>query len=187
MIAEPLRRPIASRKTHSVDFRKAEAGDETAIAEVLVLTWQAAYRGMVPDDQLDGLSVPKRTAVWQQIISELDPPAQCAIVALDGPQLLGFVHFCPSRDPNADPEVGEITAIYVHPDHWGEGTGRGLLQHAVESLSEAGFASCTLWVLDGNERARRFYEEAGWVADGLTKQDERDGFTLNEVRYTRPI
>jgi hypothetical protein len=38
-------------------------------------------------------------------------------VAFKDSQLTGFVHSCPSRDIDADPTVGEVTAIYVHPDH----------------------------------------------------------------------
>ena len=78
---------ITSGKTRVVNFRSAEAGDETAIAEVHVLAWQNAYRGIIPDTYLDGLSVPKRTAVWQQIISELDPAARGA--EHNSPQAMG--------------------------------------------------------------------------------------------------
>jgi hypothetical protein len=38
-------------------------------------------------------------------------------------------------------------------------------------------------VLATNERARRFYEAAGWQADGSTKTDASRGFPLVEVRY----
>lgn len=168
-------------------FRSAEPGDEVAIARVHVVTWQVAYRGMIPDAHLDGLSGAKRSENWRQIINELDPPASGAFVALDGPEVVGFAHFCQSRDGDADGSVGEITAIYVHPEHWGEGIGRGLIQLAVDSLVDAGNSSATLWVLAGNARARRFYEDCGWMADGATKQDERVGFTLHEVRYATAL
>jgi hypothetical protein len=42
-----------------------------------------------------------------------------------------------------------------------------------------------LWVLDGNERARRFYESVGFTLEtGPTKMFERDGVSIAEVRYT---
>jgi GNAT superfamily N-acetyltransferase len=170
-----------------VDFRSAAPGDEVGIARVHVLTWQKAYRGMIPDAHLDGLSISKRSENWRVILNELDPRAAGAFVALDGPEVVGFVHFCQSRDGDADTGVGEITAIYVYPEHWGEGIGRGLIQLAIDSLGEAGFSSATLWVLDGNTTTRRFYELGGWKADGATKKDERAGFTLHEVRYARRL
>jgi hypothetical protein len=41
----------------------------------------------------------------------------------------------------------------------------------------------TLWVLDTNERARRFYEARGWRADGTSKSDASRGSPVVEVRY----
>lgn len=76
-----------------------------------------------------------------------------------------------------------MTSIYVRPDAWGSGAGRSLLVAACASLRSGGFGSATLWVLDSNERARRFYEAMGWRADGRGKVDRRGEFELKEVRY----
>lgn len=70
---------------------------------------------------------------------------------------------------------------------WGTGIGRRLMTAALTSLVEAGFTRATLWVLDTNERARRFYEAGSWRPDGGLKRDERRGVLLNEVRYGRPL
>ena len=35
---------------------------------------------------------------------------------------------------------------------------------AVNVLRDAGYAEAILWVLEGNERAQRFYEIGGWQA-----------------------
>ena len=42
-----------------------------------------------------------------------------------------------------------------------------------------------LWGLEGNARAGRFYEIAGWVADGTERTSEVFGVTVREVRYRR--
>src|SRR5690606_41064361 len=70
-----------------------------------------------------------------------------------------------SRD-HPDENVGEVTAIYLRQAHWGRGIGRRLFAAVVDRLREAGFEEAILWVLDTNARARRFYEAAGWEADG---------------------
>jgi RimJ/RimL family protein N-acetyltransferase len=44
-----------------------------------------------------------------------------------------------------------------------------------------------LWVLPGNRRARRFYEAAGWVADGAERSAEVQGVVVPEVRYRRRL
>jgi GNAT superfamily N-acetyltransferase len=57
--------------------------------------------------------------------------------------------------------VDELYAIYVHPQHWGTGVGRALLERAEEELAE----TCDVAVLTcmvENARARRFYERNGW-------------------------
>jgi hypothetical protein len=46
-----------------------------------------------------------------------------------------------------------------------------------------GFASFA----EDNERARRFYESAGWRADGTAVEDTTGGASLNKLRYRRPI
>ncbi len=53
---------------------------------------------------------------------------------------------------------------------------------AITSLRVAGFCRATLWVLDSNTAARRFYEHAGWMADGGVKTDDRGSFARLELR-----
>lgn len=102
--------------------------------------------------------------------------------------VVGFVKVGPTRDEHQDPEcVGEIHALYLLPESWGEGLGRQLLAAAVERLAAAGFEEATLWVLGSNVRARRFYEAGGWFADGASKTDDRKGFRLVEERYRRAL
>ncbi|KRF23226.1 MULTISPECIES: hypothetical protein [unclassified Phycicoccus] len=45
----------------------------------------------------------------------------------------------------------------------------------------------TLWVLDGNQRARRFYEHHGWRSDGAAKVDWCGDVRLDEVRYRHSL
>ncbi len=54
---------------------------------------------------------------------------------------------------------------------------------AVAELVRLGYANAILWVLDTNDRARRFYALAGWEQDGANKTDGSRGFDITEVRY----
>ena len=85
--------------------------------------------------------------------------------------MLGFASLGPSRDEHG---VGELYAIYVDPDEWSRGAGRALIERAEERLAEE-YAEATLWVLEDNPRARRFYEAAGWQPDGARQSVERLG------------
>ena len=54
-------------------------------------------------------------------------------------------------------------------------------------VRDRGHLEAILWVLDDNPRARRFYELAGWAADGTAREIELFGFHLPEVRYTKRL
>ena len=156
------------------------------IAIVHVRSWQAAYRGLIPRDYLDSLKAEQGLPVWGRILGEADWPRKGTFVAEAGGEVVGFASICPARDDDAEAaSAGELAAIYVLPELWGTGLGRELMTSGLSALSDAGFGEATLWVLDTNSRARRFYEAAGWHADGAAKQDGSRGFVLNQVRYGR--
>jgi GNAT superfamily N-acetyltransferase len=169
-------------------IRLATADDAAAIAVVHVCAWQAAYRGLLPQDYLDSLDPERRREGWVDILAASDPPRAGTLVIETGPEIVGFAGVCPSRDDDADPlTVGEIPAIYLLAAHWGTGSGRRLMAAAVAMLGDGGYRAATLWVLDTNERARRFYRAGGWRADGAVKQDVSHGIELTELRYRRAI
>ncbi|MEU4158921.1 GNAT family N-acetyltransferase [Actinoplanes sp. NPDC026670] len=165
--------------------RHAVPGDAVALAKVHVRTWQAAYAGLIPQGYLDSLDPAQREPGWRQWLDGLRPPAAVLVWAEGTAPPVGFVAIQPSRDPGTD--AGEITAIYLLPSHQGTGAGRELMAAAVDHLTTAGFRRATLWVLESNAVARRFYEAAGWVADGASKVDSSRGFPLDEVRYGRTL
>ena len=168
-----------------MQVRRATVDDAAGIAAVHVASWQGAYRGLLPDAVLDSLSVEGRTAVWRRFLAE---EGHVAFVAEDdGGQVIGFVHTMAARDADADPSTGEVTSIYALPSAWGTGAGRELMAAAVDWLRSAGYRTATLWVLDSNARARRFYELAGWSPDGTTKDDVVAGVSVTEVRYRRAL
>jgi GNAT superfamily N-acetyltransferase len=167
--------------------RPAAPADAAALAAVHTGTWQAAYRGVLPDAFLDGLGPDRSPALWTRVTAE-PAPRSAVLVAEAGGVVVGFVHVRPSRDDDADPaRTGEVTSIYVRPDRWGTGAGRALMAAAVEALAGAGFADATLWVLRDNPRARRFYARAGWAEDGATKDDVVGGAAVTELRYRRAV
>jgi len=169
-------------------IRAAGVKDAPRIAVVHVRSWQGAYRGLLPQAYLDGLDPAHRVGRWERSLAEADVASTGVLVADVAGTVLGFVGYSPSRDGDADPSrVGEIGAIYLLPSAWGEGIGRQLMDAALQRLAEAGFDWVTLWVLDSNVRARRFYEASGWSPDGALKRDESRGFPITQVRYRRSL
>lgn len=76
-------------------------------------------------------------------------------------------------------ELGELLALYVDPDCWGQGVGQQLVHTARRQLADLGFNEAILWVLAGNERAEHFYRADGWIADGGLHQDEVWGIIVD--------
>ncbi len=163
-------------------IREAEPRDAEAIADIHVRAWQSAYRGQLSDEYLDGLSAADRLPTTRSMI-EAPPPELRVWVADEGDALVGFAVTGPSEDADADPKTAELFAIYLEPGRVGTGVGRVLFERAVEDLRSRGFRSATLWVLESNELARRFYDAAGWITDGTTTSERVDCEMRPTVRY----
>ena len=55
-----------------VTVRRATVADAPAMGRVVVRAWQAAYRGHMPDDYLDGLRAEDRAAYWEGVLGRED-------------------------------------------------------------------------------------------------------------------
>ena len=177
--------------------RTAQPSDAAALGRLHVRAWQAAYRGQLPNEFLDALDVAERGRMWAQALGTPRPGATRLVICPDvGDDPVGFAVVGPVRDDagggegdvgGGGPGLGELYAINLDPDSWGRGLGRELLAAATDELSRLGFGDGVLWVVTGNARARRFYELAGWTADGAERVDESHGPPIEEVRYRRPL
>jgi len=176
---------MAHPTTADERIRAARPGDVAAIAEVHVRSWQVAYDGQLPADLLANLDPEPRARAWARAIDDEDPAVIVAVDDRDVP--IGFVAVGASRDGDAEPHVGEVVALYLDPDRWDRGEGRALLASGVARLREAGFTTASLWVLTSNERTIRFYERAGWRANGDERVEDLAGTTVRELRYRRAL
>ena len=163
--------------------RRARAEDSDQLGRVPVAAWQAAYRGCMPDDYLDGLRAEDRSELWRQRLTQA-ATADGLLVAERDVRVVGFA--AAGRCPD-DPGVGELSALDVDPRHWATWVGRTLLTRAGHGLAEAGYGEAVLWVLPGNRRARRSYARAGWWPDGGQRTAAVLGLTLAELRYRRRL
>lgn len=159
--------------------RRALPGDAAAIAAVQVITWHAAYAGLLPQEHLDRRTVEVRTAQWTDRLNE---GAQIVFVAHepDG-AVVGFSSGGASSEP-VEGYDGEITTLYVLPEAQGRGAGAQLLRAMSAALRSRGFQSAWVRVLSDNAPARRFYEKLGAEEICETTEDI-DGFIYREHLY----
>ncbi|MBI2331623.1 MAG: GNAT family N-acetyltransferase [Chloroflexi bacterium] len=163
-----------------IAIRKATVEDASPIATVHVVAWKETYRGIVPDEVLNNLSIQRRTEQWVNSLSDTTHAYHHAFVAEADGQVVGFANFGSPQEKDSGFD-GELFAIYIlHAAHK-QGVGRMLVNAAVNGLREEGHTSMMVWVLKDNP-ARGFYERLGGVYL-YEKPIEIGGEKLMEVAY----
>ena len=160
-------------------IREIQPDDIDHVSRIYARSWKAAYAGIVPQAYLDDLKEDR----WSPILAE---SPFTSLVLLDEGRYAGTSASGGARDETL-PGWGEIVSIYLLPEYCGRGYGEKLLDAAVSSLKQKGYADIYLWVLAENMRARRFYERHQLRFSGDTKCIEIGGASLPEVRYVRHI
>jgi uncharacterized protein (TIGR02594 family) len=173
--------------TPFVEIREATADDAEAIAKVHVLSWQAAYDGIMPAQFLKELSVAARAQMWRR---SLEARRMRVLLACVDDAVAGWVAFGACRDADKDKQWAEVEALYVLPSMWGKRVGKRLSDAAQHLLHDAGYRCIALWVLAENRRAIEFYRRCGFLEDdssGSRKTIRMGGAELTEVRYVRGL
>ncbi len=81
----------------------------------------------------------------------------------------------------------EVEQVYVSSRHRGKGVADVLLAEAERQVRENGHAIAWLAVVDGNARARSFYERAGWSDDGRVRLRRRGRGRVLRDRPVSPL
>lgn len=146
---------------------------------VIKHSWQQAYQGILPSDQLDQLD----EHIWQRTLRR---PGRHNILALSDGHVQGVVSYGQARqDESAMENFGELMAIYVLPTERGKGVGTLLLRKAEMGLAELGFVHSILWVLSDNNPARQFYEDHGWHKSGQSQKRSILNKVVQLVQYVK--
>ena len=157
-----------------VDLRPATVDDAAAGARLHLACWREAYAPLVDPALLEAaLDEERWTRRWREQIA--DGPTRLLAVHAGVP--IGFVTCGPARHRGA-PLPFELYAVYVRAAWHGTGVAQALLD------ADLGDRSAYLWVLEGNTRARRFYERNGFAPDGGRQLYRPLGAW--EVRLQRP-
>lgn len=163
-----------------ITLRQATVEDAVGIATVHIASWRETYRGIVPDEFLDALSIQRRTEQWMNSLADPSNLYHRAFVAEMNGQIVGFSNYgFPQEAVNGFD--GELYAIYLLRSAQGRGIGRRLFAEAAKGLLELGVSSMLVWVLKDNP-ARGFYEHLGGVRL-REKPIEIGGKMLDEVAY----
>jgi GNAT superfamily N-acetyltransferase len=176
------------QRNGDVSVRPAEPEHAEVIAAIHVRSWRATYAETVSTAALEQLDVRQRQSLWRQRLTN-PPTGHLTLVGEGGGRVVGFLLLGPTPDADHDPATtGQVLAVHVDPEVTGGGIGAALMKRAVEILAGSGYLLATLWVVDQNLRARRFYERLGWVHDGTSRieslaVEQESGDDVRVVRY----
>ena len=169
----------------STEIRYAEMSDAAAVANLHLIASRTLYEGVVPDAHWQATPPAKRVTFWKEAIEFGEPQV---IVALQGQDIVGFVGFDRSRDPKSKNTMGELWALYVDPDHIGQGVGLALWDAAREGLQDEDCTDVTVWVPLHSEKSLRFFDAAGFKREMNTARTvPMGGVRVEEIRFKRSL
>jgi ribosomal protein S18 acetylase RimI-like enzyme len=164
-------------------IRRATDADVLPMAKVHIISWRETYPGLLPDPMLARLSVANEAIRWQRM---LDRPrawgGAMTFVADQQGSIIGYGSCGEQRSRllRDNGFTGEINELYVLSSAQRQGAGSGLLLAMASALFDRGHRAVSLWVLERNRAARRFYESLG----GTQIAEKRASFA--EVAYGWP-
>ena len=144
--------------TPDITLRPAAAGDAGAVADVYLTSFHATYDFPLAhtDEEVRG---------W---VRDLVGGGGTWVAVDPAGAIVGMLAL----------EPGVLDQLYVRPDRLGEGIGRRLLEVAKDRSPDG----LSLYTFQVNERARRFYERNGfvaeWFGDGSANEERQP-----DVRY----
>lgn len=159
--------------------REAREEDIPSIARVHVDSWRTAYRGIVSDAFLAGLSYVKSEDRHRRHMAQPGTVSLVAELPRDG--IVGFLNGGSERTGDAQ-FPGELYAIYILAQHRRQGMGAALVEHWAADLRRTTVNAALVWVLADNKPGIAFYQRFG--ARQLREQMiEIGGVSLRELAY----
>lgn len=164
-------------------IRHAVTGDSKVLGDIHSQSFRRAYKGIIPESILDNFTAEKREKYIQKSLVD---GTEEYILIFTGKEPAGFMCIGKCRDEDLDSSFGEIWGIYIQPAYWNQGIGTELIRWGIRELKGRGYKKASLWVLEENLNARKFYEKLGFEHDGTVKEINI-GKLLNECRYAIAI
>ncbi len=162
-------------------IRRARPDDLGEVVQVRMRAWQESFRGFLPAETLDALPespwAGRLLAEWRDHLADggdlwLGVDEQGSVV--------GFAEACRDAEEEA-PTHRMLSKLYLLDEAKGSGLAEALMDRAI------GSHEAYLWVLEDNERARRFYRHHGFECDGGVEHLEDDLAHVRTVRMVRRV
>lgn len=169
---------MAVEREHAL--RLAVAADAEALAVVHIKSWREIYKDVFPERVLEELNAARHAAYWRSLVAAAPGGT---VVCERGRAVMGFLSLAAAADDSGE-SAGEITSIYLDPQHWRRRCGAALMRWALSQAESRGWQRVISWSLRENRHARAFYESVGFHPDGASKTGHLgERFSGVEERY----
>ncbi|MGQ0671657.1 MAG: GNAT family N-acetyltransferase [Hyphomicrobium sp.] len=119
------------------------------------MSWQQAYRGIIPQLHLDSLIRRRSPEWWRSTIRSGDDVVVIEVAGV----VAGYATLGAARRRGS--QAGEIYELYLLPDHQGLGFGEILFEACRGILDQRRLKGLVVWVLSENTIASDFYWRRG--------------------------
>lgn len=167
-----------------INIRQATLNDRALIRSISERTWPSTYGHIISQEQIDFM------LDWMysdsSLAAQFEKGHQFFIANLNGAN----IGFCSVSDEQVEPEnenttkqtqqiAFKLNKLYVLPTAQGTGSGKALLEKAIEAAKNAGAESIFLQVNKHNN-AYTFYLKNGFVKEAEFKFDIGNGFFMDD-------
>jgi ribosomal protein S18 acetylase RimI-like enzyme len=164
-----------------MEVRPITESDIPKVAEAHSEAWKVAFKGILSDKLLSGLTKEKMEKAWEGILKRGNREN---LVLVESGEVKGFVGY---EIEVGEERKGEIIGIYVHPSRWNHGIGSTLMESCLNRMKEIGFEKVFLWTMSENFISRGFYKKAGFTDTERKRESEREGEIFEEIMFEKKI
>jgi GNAT superfamily N-acetyltransferase len=169
-----------------MSIRLATTADASAIGQIRVDAWRAAYQPFMPLEYLEALNPSANLDLLAERLSKPTKEFMVFVAEHEG-NTLGFSLIGAPRYPTQELTI-ELWALNVSPAYWRQGFGRKLVDHSVAESSCLGFSRIELWCIKGNSPAEATYIGCGFTYTAKERTSSvLTGHPLNEILYAKML
>ena len=138
-----------------MEIRFAGREDLENIAGLYVRNHKTAYRGLLSEEYLNGLTVRCALEKWEKHLQDVD---SVIWTAWEGGSFLGFAAAMPDRETE---QTWYLESLHVTEDARGKGVGTALIRTAAQYAHEHGHRKMSICIVRGNDSAGTLYRRLG--------------------------
>ena len=168
---ETLQKVLFCLKT---DIRPATPDDAYAIKKIHVETYKKSYRGYIPDEYLDNMTLSDELI---ERTKKYLATTECLLALYEGnPVAFAYVTY-------PEDNTFEINALYVHPQYQKCGAGSRLVSYLCKDKKEKGWRKCVVWTMKSGS-SLTFYEKLNFR---LTNEEKLWKFDIPIIKLAKEL